>query len=194
MSVPDRIGTYWSHIALVRVKRGSTWMSVARVGVELRDPGHRLVPGHRLAVPVRRAGLAVLHDRRAQRVHRELEGRGTLRAEAAGADRAVGVALDVDDVRPAVLGLRVDQGAATDGAVRADAGGLLRPLQLAARGALPGEGEVEAKPAELRRGEAGGADAGQLQELTPRGHGGDGHRTPPTCGRTGWRDAESRLA
>ena len=29
MSVPERIGTYRSHIALVRVKRGSTWMSVA---------------------------------------------------------------------------------------------------------------------------------------------------------------------
>ena len=29
MSVPERIGTYWSHIALVRVNRGSTWMSVA---------------------------------------------------------------------------------------------------------------------------------------------------------------------
>jgi hypothetical protein len=29
MSVPERIGTYWSHIALVRVKRGSTWMRVA---------------------------------------------------------------------------------------------------------------------------------------------------------------------
>ena len=29
MSVPARIGAYMSHIAEVRVKRGSTWMSLA---------------------------------------------------------------------------------------------------------------------------------------------------------------------
>ena len=29
MSDPARIGTYMSHMALVRVKRGATWMSVA---------------------------------------------------------------------------------------------------------------------------------------------------------------------
>jgi len=41
MSVPDRIGTCRSHIALVRVNRGSTWISLqprSRAFIAQRNP------------------------------------------------------------------------------------------------------------------------------------------------------------
>ena len=48
MSLPARIGTCWSASALVRVKRGSTWMTFAPRALRLHDPleADRVALGH----------------------------------------------------------------------------------------------------------------------------------------------------
>src|SRR5262249_11079572 len=81
----------------------------------LGDPLHR--PVERLRLPLVRVRGPVEDLRDAVRVDGELEGVRPLRAERALIDRAAGVALNVDELTT----LRVDELAAPDGAVRADA-------------------------------------------------------------------------
>ena len=69
MSVPARSGTQMSAMAEVRVKRGSTWMTVAPRLARLHDPleADRMVLGHRRSHDQDRVGVGevLLRGRRA---------------------------------------------------------------------------------------------------------------------------------
>src|SRR5206468_3716218 len=150
MSEPARIGTCRSATALVRVNRGSTWISFAPFSLAFM--GQRNATGWHSAmfepmitkqsvcsrlrgysvavhrplepddVPAARTGLAMQNFRLAVRIDVELVNRRALRAERAFVVGAAGIAFDVDDA--AVLHL--DQRRAPDRAERTDARHRLR--------------------------------------------------------------------
>src|SRR5207248_8472331 len=116
---------------------------------EAGDPVHGPAEGFGL-VPVPGAGGAVPDLRDAVGVDGELVGGGALGAEGTAVDRAVGVALDVDDLAVA----DADQLRAADGAVGADAGHLAGVGELEAAGGALGGPQVEAEPEQAAQREA----------------------------------------
>src|SRR5262249_50687709 len=135
---------------------------VARLLDALGDAVHG--PVERLAlVPVGGAGRPIPDLGDAVGIDDKLERGRPLGAERPGVDRAVGVALDIDDLAAALVD--ADQLAAADGAVGADAGHFAGVAELEAARLGPGGAQVEAEAEQAAQGEAP-ADRG-AKELTP---------------------------
>src|SRR5438874_1917262 len=111
MSEPGRIETWTSERAEVRLKRGSTWTTVAPRSFafitlliaavpgllhELRDPLHR--PVQRLLLPAVGIGGTVLDAGDTGGIDQHAVGGRALRAEGPAVDRRCRVPLDVDDL------------------------------------------------------------------------------------------------
>src|SRR5262249_53178640 len=122
----------------------------------------REVPGD--ALPLGRARLAVHRAVDPAPRHRELQRAGALRAEPALVDRAVRVALDLQQLRltgTVLLGVR--QQCAPDSAVGADGVGDGRAVDAQVQLDVIGRCEIEAE-----RGDSDRASRAYLEELAPR--------------------------
>ena len=134
---------------------------IARLLDQLGDAIHHpvewlLLPFVAARSPVERLGDPGLVDR-------ELKGRGTLRAEGAFSMRAVGVALDVDDL---VVG-HIDELGAAHGAVGADPRDHLGVLDAERGGGCLHRLQVKAEASQSREGSAGRRAPRYFQKFAP---------------------------
>src|SRR3989440_5740917 len=120
-----------------------------------------------LLFPLRAARSAVERLLDSTRARRELHRRRALRAEAALVHRAVGVALDLKDLRLAAHLFGVGHECAADGAVRADRVDFLRSGDAQVERAFLRRGDVETeRVGNWNERHAGGAGGSELQEFT----------------------------
>src|SRR5207249_12131621 len=120
-----------------------------------------------LRFPGRAARRPVHRMRDAARARRELHRRGTLRAEAALVDRAIGIALDLKELGRSVDFLRVRDERAAHSAIRAERMDLLRTGDAQVQRALFRRGDIETeRVSKGNERQAGGAGGSELQELT----------------------------
>src|SRR5438445_1799611 len=154
--------------------------SVALLLDALRGLVEHLLPGDLLPLVASRGAVEGLGH--APAADRQLHRRGTLRAESALVDRAVGLALDLEELRVA-LGIFLGDGGyrAPAAAVRTQLVHVLRPVDPEVLLDLDRLGEVEA---EGRGAQRARTDRAELDEI-PSCHLGHGH-VPPTKRERRW--------